>query len=524
MSKEPGIRKSAVVTFIVMGSTFSSRILGFLRTAVISSIFGASGTADVINLTFAIPNNLRKLMAEGALSAAFIPVLSEAIEKDKTDNTHLTQKVFSNLIGFQLIIIVPISILAIVFARPLITNILTQFNNQEQIELSISLFRYFINYLLFISISAVVMGLLNSLNHFFVPAVTPILFSISVLSSILLLHRIIGVYSMAVGVLLGGFTQVLFQYPQLHQLGFRLIPDFSFKNEHFRKIIKQWLPVVATSSLFTINQQIAFLFSSGLEDGSTSALVNALVFWQLPFGIFSASITTVLFPRMSRQVILKDTNGLRDTLNYGIRLLFSLLIPSSIIFIFFGKIIIATALQRGLFTAENTIMTSNVLQAYSLGLFSIGGFNFLQRFFYSNRKYHIPFFTALFVCLIDIILSLLLKETKMRVSGLALANTIAFTLGFFILLVLSRKSLVRLDGILMIKSVVKVIISIIPATLISIYYVRLIGDSWIYGGTMKNFGIIVIIAFFWLFVTGFMYRLTRLEVVDFILKRKSKNE
>ena len=112
----------------------------------------------------------------------------------------------------------------------------------------------------------------------------------------------------------------------------------------------------------------------------------------------------------------------------------------------------------------------------------------------------------------------------MRVSGLALANTIAFTLGFFILLVLSRKSLYRLNGLLMIKSAVKVIISIIPASLISIYFVRKIGDSWVNGGTLKNLGIIIIIAFFWLFVTGFMYRLTRLEVVDFILKRKSKNE
>ncbi|MCK5201435.1 MAG: murein biosynthesis integral membrane protein MurJ, partial [Spirochaetales bacterium] len=496
MSKEPGIKKSAIITFIVMGSTFLSRILGFLRTAVISSIFGASGTADVINLTFAIPNNLRKLMAEGALSAAFIPVLSETIQKDKNDKSKLTQKVFSNLIGFQLIIIVPISIFAILFAKPII-NILTEFDNPEQIELSISLFRYFINYLLFISISAVIMGLLNSLNYFFIPAVTPILFSISVLSSILLLHRTIGAYSMVVGVLLGGLAQVLFQAPQLYKLSYKLIPDFSFNNDYFKKIIKQWLPVVATSSIFTINQQIALFFSSGLESGSTSALVYALVFLQLPFGIFSASITTVLFPRMSRHVILKDSNGLRDTLNYGIRLLFSLLIPSSIVFLFFGKIIIATALQRGLFTAENTIMTSNVLQAYSLGLFSIGGFNFLQRFFYSSRKYHIPFFTALFVCIIDIILSLVLKETKMRVSGLALANTIAFTLGFFVLLFLSRKSLIKLNGLLIIKSAVKVVISIIPATLISIYFVRIIGDSWIYGGTLKNFGIIIIIAFFW---------------------------
>jgi hypothetical protein len=117
-----------------------------------------------------------------------------------------------------------------------------------------------------------------------------------------------------------------------------------------------------------------------------------------------------------------------------------------------------------------------------------------------------------------------LKETKLRVSGLAYANTIAFTLGFFILLVLSRKSLVRLNGFLIIKSGVKVIISMIPASLISIYFISLIGDSWIYGGTLKNLGLIIIITFFWIFVTGLMYKLTRLEVVDFILKRRLKNE
>ncbi len=524
MNKEPDLNKSSISAFVVMGTTFLSRILGFLRTAVITYIFGASGTADVINLTFAIPNNLRKLMAEGALSAAFIPVLTETIDKDKNNKTNLTQKVFGNLIGFQLIVIIPISILAIIFAEPLMTNILTQFNNQEQIALSVSLFRYFINYLLFISISAVLMGLLNSLNHFFIPAITPILFSISVLSSIIFLHKIIGVYSMAIGVLLGGIAQIIFQYPKVNQLGYKFRPNFSFNNKYFIKIIKQWLPVVATSSLFTINQQIAFLFSSGLEQGSTSALINALVFWQLPFGIFSASITTVLFPKMSRQSLRDDIEGLRTTLNYGIRLLFSLLIPSAVIFIFFGKIIIATALQRGLFTAENTIMTHNVLKYYSIGLFSIGGFNFLQRFFYSRRKYYIPFFTALFVCVIDIILSIILKKTYLKVSGLALANSIAFTIGFFILLFLSRKSLKKIDGILILYTAGKVIISIVPASIISLFLLFFLGDSWNTSSTLFNLFFIIIILGIWVVVTFLMYKLTHLEIVDFILKKRSGNE
>ena len=524
MNNKNSLNKSSISTFIVMGTTLFSRVLGFLRTAVISYIFGASGTADVINLTFAIPNNLRKLMAEGALSAAFIPVLTETIVEDKKKNTKLTQKVFSNLLGFQLIIIIPVSVLAIIFAEPIMTNILTQFTNQEQIDLSVSLFRFFINYLLFISISAVIMGLLNSLNHFFIPALTPVLFSISVLSSIFFLHEKIGVYSMVVGVLLGGIMQILFQYPKLKQLEYKLLPNFSFNNKYFIKILKQWLPVVAISSLFTINQQIAFLFSSGLENGSTSALVNALVFWQLPFGIFSASITTVLFPRMSRQSLENNIEGMRITLNYGIRLLFSLLIPSALVYMFFGKIIIATALQRGLFTADNTIMTYNVLKAYSFGLFSIGGFNFLQRFFYSRRKYYIPFFTALFVCFLDIVLSLILKETTLRVSGLALANSISFTVGFFILLFLSRKLLHKIDGFLILNTVWKVLISVLPASLISIFILKIIGNSWINQSVLYNILFLFLIIFVWLSTTLFMYKLTKLEVVDFIFKKRKNYE
>jgi len=524
MKYEDNLRKSSLSAFIVMGATFISRILGFLRTAVISYIFGASGTADVINLTFAIPNNLRKLMAEGALSAAFIPVLTETIERDKITKTKQTQKVFGNLLGFQLVIIVPISILSIIFAKPLMTNILTQFSNQEQIELSISLFRFFINYLLFISISAVFMGLLNSLGYFFIPAITPILFSLSVLTSIIFLNKLIGVYSMAVGVLLGGLLQIIFQYPKLYHLGYKVLPDFSFRNKYFLKIMKQWLPVVATSSLFTINQQIAFLFSSGLENGSTSALVNALVFWQLPFGIFSASITTVLFPRMSREAIKNDIDALRSSLNYGIRLLLSLLIPSAVFYLFFGKILIATALQRGLFTAENTIMTNNVLKAYSLGLFSIGGFNILQRFFYSRRKYYIPFFTALFVCLIDIFLSIILKETKLRVTGLALANSISFSIGFFILLFLSRRSLIKINGIKILITTLKVVISILPASVFSFYIQNSNLKNLYVNSTLYNLLFILLVVSVWLFFTFLMYKITKLEVIDFILKRRTGNE
>lgn len=160
-----GKRDSTFFTMVVMLCTFVSRILGFVRTAVITAVFGAGGKADVINATFAVPNNLRKLLAEGALSSAFIPVLSETIVNEDAKRSRSSLLV-RTLITFQLLILIPFTILAIIFAEPLVRHVVTQFKDPAQIALSIDLFRYFIVYLLLISISSVLMGLLNSHDRF----------------------------------------------------------------------------------------------------------------------------------------------------------------------------------------------------------------------------------------------------------------------------------------------------------------------------------------------------------------------
>jgi len=316
---------STISTFLVMICTFISRLLGFLRIAVITAVFGASGKADIINLTFSIPNNFRKLLAEGALSSAFIPVLSASIQNDTTLKSSRT--IVQNIITLQLIILIPFCILSIFFSNTLVSKVLSEFSDPDSLALASKLFSWFILYLLFVSISAAMMGVINSHNKFFVPAVTPTLFSISLITAILVLHRRLDVYSMVLGVLLGGIAQIAFQYPLFKRLGYNFKINFSFHNQEFRTIMRRWLPVVATSSVFTITQTIAFRFATGLEDGSTSALTNALVFYQLPYGLFSASVSTVLFPRMSRQAAMHDTPGLSNSLQYGFFSFFSFLLP-----------------------------------------------------------------------------------------------------------------------------------------------------------------------------------------------------
>ena len=509
-------KSTARSTLTVMVCTLVSRILGFVRIAVISAFFGAGGTADVINLTFSIPNNLRKLSAEGALSSAFIPVLSKSIVRNPDDRREPVG-IVRNLLSFQFVLLVPFCILCIIFAEPLISLILAEFTEAWQVELSVSLFRWFIGYLLFISISAVIMGALNSSNHFVIPAVTPILFSISVISSVIILHRSMGVYSMAVGVLGGGAAQIIFQIPKFRKYGFDFKPNFSFRNDKFRTIMRQWMPVLATSSILTITQTIAFRFASGLSEGSTSAITNAIVYWQFPYGLFSASISTVLFPKMSRQIGVGDMDGLKDTVQYGIRYLAALLIPSALFLSLYGHEIISVTIQRGAFTAENTDMTAKVLTGYSIGLLSSGAYNFLQRYFYSDGNYRIPFMITALVAVVDIVFSLWLKETRLGVVGLALANSIALTTGLIAQLFIISRRLNGIDFQKVLKTLLKIALSMVPFVLFIIGLKYFTGLWWQSGSSLKNllllcggFGGSVVL------ILG-MYRLTRLEMFQDII-------
>lgn len=510
--------RSSKSTLIVSALTLVSRLLGFVRTAVISAIFGASGVADVINLTFNIPNNFRKLLAEGALSAAFIPVLSESLIKDDGSNRG-PRRITQNIITFQMLVVIPICLLCMIFAEPLVSGILAQFTVPWKIELSTNLFRWFINYLLLVSVSAAMMGSLNSKGYFFVPAVTPVLFSIFVITSIFLFHKSIGPYSMAIGVLIGGLAQIIFQAPSYIRAGYSFKLNFKFNNPDFTRILKNWLPVVITSSVFTITQTVALRFASALEVGSTSALSYAIVFWQLPMGIFSASITTVLFPKMSREFSKDDISSLRNTLSYGIRFMMVFLVPSAIFLILYGPETVSIALQRGKFSAENTYMTGQVLTAYSFGLLSVGIFNFMQRFFYAAKEYRLPFFVALFTGVLDIILSIILIETPLRVSGLAYANTISFTLGAAVYLFFARRKLKGLELKTLFITMGKVILTAI-FLIIYLWFYKEMTVNWIegfsfftsllyfFGGTFGAIAIVLI-----------AYRLLKVEMLNVLFSR-----
>jgi len=519
--KEKSKRETTLSAYIVMTCTLGSRLLGFVRTALIGAYFGGSGPADVLNAVFSIPNNLRKLMAEGALSSAFIPELSRTIVEDKSGKR--ARELSRKIIGFQLIILIPLTVFSIIYA-PAVIRIFTSFEIAEKVTLSERLFQWLIIYAVLISISAVLMAVLNSHSKFLIPALTPILFSVSVITSLVLFHEKLGVFAMAIGVLFGGVGQLLFQYPLYRKLKYTLLPSFNFKDDDFKRVLKQWFPVLATSSVFAINHAVAIRIATPISDGSVSALTNAIVFWQLPSGIFSASITTVLFPKMSRLAGLKEYKSLTETVEYGIKALAILLIPSAFIMGVLGKEIISFALQRGEFTQVHTYSASKVLIGYCAGMFIVGVYQFVQRFYYSLQDFKTPFTAAAITVVLDIILSIILKDTFLKVSGLAWANSISFTVGMIILLSgISRKTGFSIQWKSIVSAITKAILSLIPAGLFIYSMSTVTGrDWWMAGSSLKSFVLLLAFGGGSVLLILLMFSLLKVEFISIMKRPKSK--
>ena len=492
-----------------MVCTSVSRLLGFVRVAVVGSVFGAAGVADVLNAVYMIPNNLRKLLAEGALSSAMIPELARALEHRAAGRPEDPRSLVRRLLTLLVVVVVLVVGLALVFARPVV-GVVLEFPEAWKMELAVELFRLVFPYLLLVSIGAVLMAALNCHEVFVVPALAPLLFSINVIAAILLFHQRWGLMAAGVGILAGGIGGVVGQLPVFLRRGYDFRPDFRWSDPGVRRVVRQWVPVVASASLFAIAQQVAIVFASGLEDGSTSALANALVFWQLPFGILSVSVVTAHFPRLSRNASAGDTGALATTFAGGMRLIISLLLPPAVFYLFFGEAVIRVALERHTFTASGTLLAARVLAGYSVGLASVGVFNFAQRYFFATGDYRTPFVVALLVAAIDIPLSLVLKETPLRVAGLAVANSVAFSAGAVVLVGIARRRLPRLATERLLGHGIRVAAA--NAVLAALLWRgAVVVEPWWQGGsTWRNAVLIAIIGGAAVAVTLTLYRLLRL--------------
>lgn len=501
-------------------ATGISRILGYLRDMLVAQAFGAGMFADCFYAAFRIPNLFRRLLGEGSVSAAFIPVFSEYIEnKTKVE----TQKLLNVIFTFLLLLLLGITLLGIVFSKPLTTIIAFGFvSNPEKLHLAVSLTRIMFPYIIFACLAALMLGVLNSLKKFFLPAVAPAFLSISEITYIIL---ILGLFSLSetkqiqglsISVLLGGFLHYFIQQIYIIKSEkFSIKPQFEFVHPGFKKIIQLVLPVMLGFSIDQINAFVDTVCGSLLKEGSITALYYSNRIMQLPLALFGIAIATVSLPLMSKSAAKNNFSELKDILNFSIRLAIFSLVPATCGLIVLGLPIVKLLFERGKFTYEATRMTYSALAFYSSGLIAYSAVKILTTGFYSLKETKIPVKIATLCMILNVILNFLLME-PLGVGGLALATAISSYLNCTLLTYFLRRRI----GLLGIKKIFQTGIKTIFAASIMSILVFLI-SKFEYHSVIVKVGICIFTGISVYFFIAKLLNIEERKPVIELLKEKS---
>lgn len=502
-------------SLILMSFTFLSRLLGIVRARVIATFFGASGVGDVINFTFNIPNNFRKLFAEGAFNSAFIPVFTRLLV------TPTRQKeLLRTLCGFQIAIISPIIILTYFFRTPIIT-LFSDFSDPNLITLASNFLPLFMIYLAFIMIYALLIGVLQSHNLFVTAAIAPLIFSITVIASVILFSHQIGPYSFVVGVLVGGFLQSAFTFVRVKKLHYDAHIRFNFKNKDFIDVMRRWGPVTISAIITIISQQIAYYFASTLETGSVTYFSNAIIIWQAPYGIFFGAIATSFFPSLVIAGSNKNRDFMKRLTSDGLISLTALLLPALLLLTLLGDQTTVVLLTSGKYTLLDALLTSDVLFFYALAMPIAAWYTFLQRVTYSIDGFTFSLIISSIVAIVDIVSVMLLLKVRPLVSSISLASIISFSIGLIIyLLYVSRKDAIHICNRVFITNMVKIVFANIPLGLFLWYISKRITPPFFSEiQTVYRFLLLSLLYVVAIIITFLSYRIHRIDVMN-VFKKK----
>lgn len=420
--------------------TLLSRILGLVRDVVVAWAFGAGMTADAFFVAFRIPNLLRRLFAEGSLTIAFIPVFTEYLHRvSREDAMHLARGVLTILA----LLLVIVTLLGVLFAPWIVRIQAFGFGDAGmKYELTVLLTRITFPYILLISLVALFMGILNSLRHFAAPAAAPIFLNVGIIVSALLIspHLSQPVIGLALGVLLGGLLQLGLQIPWLLKKGVSLAPLWIPRHPAIRQIGHLMVPAIFGSAVYQINGFIQTLLASFLDEGSVSWLYYADRIVQFPLGVFAIAVSTAALPSLSKQAAQRDMQDFTGTLDYALRLVFFISIPSSVGLLLLGGPLVKIIFERGAFDPMATAMTAKALFYYTLGLWAFSGTRILVSAFYALQDTKTPVKVAIVVLIVNLALSLALMG-PLGHGGLAFALSLASTLQFALLFFLMRRRL-----------------------------------------------------------------------------------
>ncbi|MBF0547362.1 MAG: murein biosynthesis integral membrane protein MurJ [Candidatus Riflebacteria bacterium] len=429
---------------IISIATFLSRIAGLLREQAFAYFFGAGAWTDAFNVAFRIPNLLRDLFAEGAMSAAFVPTFNSLLKQEGKPSAFRLMNLTLNIL---FIIVGILSVLGIIFSPEIVCLLAPGFmNNPEKYSATVSMTRVMFPFLLVISWSAVAMGGLNSLGEFFLPAIAPVLLNISMIIAGFTLCPFFTafgfseVFGMAVGAMIGGILQMAVQFPWLYKHGFKLKVDLSFANPALKRIIMLIIPGTIGLAATQINVAISTILSTSQGDGAVSWLSYAFRLMQLPLGIFGVSIAQATLPVFSRQASDNDKVGMTKTFVSSLKLTAFVNISAAFFLCSLANPIIKLLFEHGRFISSDTEATVLALKAYCVGLFFFSAIKVMGPAFFALNDAKTPLKASIVSVVSNIILNLLLIK-PFGYWGLALASSIASVINAVILFFSMKKKL-----------------------------------------------------------------------------------
>jgi putative peptidoglycan lipid II flippase len=433
-------------TATVGGFTMVSRVLGFVRDMVFASLFGAGVGTDAFFVAFKIPNFLRRLTAEGAFSQAFVPVLSEyKVQRDQVEVRQLISRVSGSLGA----ILLALTVIAVIAAPLLVMVFAPGFMKDEyKAGLTAEMLRITFPYLLFISLTALAAGVMNTYNRFAVPAVTPVWLNLSLIGAAVWLAPLFGepVVGLAWGVLAAGLLQLAFQLPTLYRLKLLALPRWGFRDEGVRRIMRLMLPAIFGSSVAQINLLFDTIIASFLVTGSVSWLYYSDRLVEFPLGVFGIAMATVILPSLSKKHAAADPEAFSRTLDWALRWVVLIGLPATIGLTLLAAPILTTLFQYNAFGAGDVRMASLSLMAYGIGLLGFILVKVLAPGFYARQDTRTPVRIGIYAMLTNMVLNVLFV-VPMAVggyegphAGLALATSLSAFLNAALLFLHLRRA------------------------------------------------------------------------------------
>jgi len=428
-------------------ATLTSRILGLVRDQVLAALFGAGSEMDAFIVAFRIPNVVRDLFAEGAMSAAFVPTFTRRLTlQGKAEAWRLG----NNLINALMIVTGILVAIGMIFATPIVSAYARDFGFVAgKLELTIRLARVMLPFLVTAAVAAAVMGMLNSLHHYFIPSLSPALFNVATILAAFTLAPLMPalglprITAIAVAALAGGVLQVGVQWPSLHREGFRYRLTLDLRDPGLRQVLVLMGPGTVGLAATQVNLFVNTLLATGQGTGAVSWLSYAFRLMYLPIGLFGVSIATATLPAVSRHAAVGDREGIRHTVAQAIGMMLVLNVPAMFGLIALSEPIVRLLFERGRFRPSDTAATAAALRFYAIGLTGYATARIASPVFYALGRSRVPVVVSVATITLNVALNIVLVRV-LGFRGLALGTSIAMMANGAMLLVLLHR---HLDGL-----------------------------------------------------------------------------